>query len=299
MLIITATAIIIMLISIILMISYRRQIKSICRQLSFINKHNSNMLITQDINTSDINELTEHLNNLIDIQKKHKIDYQLKDARLKEVISNLSHDIRTPLTSLDGYFQLLAESEIQTDRKRYTAIIQNRISSLKEMLDELFTYTKLQNDSYDLEVIPHNINKLFCETIFSFYDDFKERNIEPDIEVTYEQIQVVCNEAAIKRVLQNIVKNVLEHGKNEIKISLKKEDNKAVIKFSNIYRDSETIDIDQIFDRFYKADKARSQTSTGLGLFIAKELTLKMEGNISASLENDIFTIVIEFSALP
>ncbi len=297
MIIITVASLIIALVSVIMLISYRRQVKNICRQLAFIGNHNSNMIITQNIDSTDISELIEQINTLLECQKKQRIDYQFKDSNLKEIITNLSHDIRTPLTSLDGYFQLLAESDTKADRERYTAIIKGRIKSLKEMLDELFTYTKLQNDSYKLDVTPHNINKLFCDTIFSFYDDFKERNIEPDIQITDEQLSVICNDAALKRVLQNIIKNGLEHSQNQIEISLKRVNSKAIIKFKNRYKNSENIDIEQIFDRFYKADKARSNTSTGLGLAIAKGLVVKMGGDISANLADGTFQIVLEFES--
>lgn len=295
MIIITVASLITALLSVIILISYRRQIKNICRQLAFISKHNSNMIITQNINSADIAELTEQINSFLECQKKQQINYQIKDSNLKEIITNLSHDIRTPLTSLDGYFQLLADSDTKADRERYTAIIKSRIKSLKEMLDELFTYTKLQNDSYKLDVKPQNINKLFCDTIFSFYDDFKERNIEPDIQITDEQLSVICSDAAVKRVLQNILKNGLEHSEKQIEISLHKVKNKAIMKFTNRCRNSESIDINQIFERFYKVDKARSHTSTGLGLSIAKELVLKMNGEISANLVDDMFQIVVEF----
>jgi len=296
MIIVMVVSLITALICVIILISYRRQIKNICRQLAFISKHNSNMIVTQNIDSSDISELIEQINCLLELQKKQKIDYQIKDSNLKEIITNLSHDIRTPLTSLDGYFQLLVESDSKSDRERYTTIIKSRIKSLKEMLDELFTYTKLQNDIYTLDVMPQNINKLFCDVIFSFYDDFKERNIEPDIQITDEQLSVICNDSALKRVLQNIIKNGLEHGENNIEISLQKVKSNAVIKFRNTYMNSESIDINQIFDRFYKADKARNHTSTGLGLSIAKELVIKMDGEISAKLEGDIFQIVVEFA---
>lgn len=296
MIIVTVVSLIIALICVMILILYRRQILNICRQLAFISKHNSNMIVTQNIHSSDITELVEMINTLLECQKKKKIEYQNKDSNLKEIITNLSHDIRTPLTSLDGYLQLLAEADLQADKERYTVIIKSRIKSLKEMLDELFTYTKLQNDSYQLDVMPQNINKIFCDTIFSFYDDFKERNMEPDVQITDEQMIVICNEAAVKRVLQNIIKNGLEHSQNQMGISLQRNNRKVIILFRNGYSNSETMDINQIFDRFYKADKARSSNSTGLGLSIAKGLVLKMDGEISANLTGDIFEITVEFA---
>lgn len=283
------------LVSMLILISYRRQIKSICRQLAFLSKHNSNMIVSQNIESKAVTQLVNQINTLLEIQKKQRIEYQSKESAVKEIITNLSHDIRTPLTSLDGYFQLLIDAETSADRERYTAVIKGRIHSLKEMLDELFTYTKLQNDSYPLEITQCPLNKLFCETIFSFYNDFKERNIEPILEVTEEPLTALCNEAALKRILQNIIKNGFEHGQNRMRISLEKGSGKAVITFQNEYHENEIPDISRIFDRFYKADKARRSASTGLGLSIAKELVGKMGGEISASLLQGLFQIRIEF----
>lgn len=294
--IVTIVLLIIALVSVAIQISYRRQIKDICRQLAFLSKHNSNMIITQNIASADISELIEQINTLLENQKNQKIEYKIKESNLKDVITNLSHDIRTPLTSLDGYFQLLAEADSQADKERYTAIIRSRIKSLKEMLDELFTYAKLQNDNYKLDVIPQNINKIFYDTIFSFYDDFKEKNIEPDIQITDEQLRIICNEEAVKRVLQNIIKNGLEYSRNQIQISLQRNNNKVIIISRNRYGDFETVDINRIFDKFYKADTARSSTSTGLGLAIAKGLVIKMGGSISANFTGDIFEITVEFA---
>ena len=275
--------------------SYRRQIKSICRQLAFIKENNSNMILTQEIPLAAVSELVNAVNELLEGQKVQTIQYKKKDADMKEIITNLSHDIRTPLTSLNGYFQLLSEAALQEDRKRYTAVIQERIQSLKEMLDELFTYAKLQNDDYQLECTPFIINEVICDTVLSFYDDFKKRGIEPEFHITEEPMTVLCNEAALKRILHNIVKNGMEHGQEHMDICLEREADTAVIRFANPYHPLESFKIDRIFERFYKADTARSHTSTGLGLFIAKELTEKMSGRIFASHINNIFEINIVF----
>ena len=138
---------------------------------------------------------------------------------LKETITNLSHDIRTPLTSLDGYFQLLKESTSDKEKDKYSRIIQNRIVSLKIMLDELFTYTKLQDDNYTLVLEKSNFNKLLTATLFSFYDEFNTKGIEPQIDICDEQLSVFCNQADVIRVIQNIIKNSFEHSLSEMKIT--------------------------------------------------------------------------------
>ena len=150
-----------------ILISYKRQVKDICRQLRFLQECDSNMLITTEMKKGHIGELAELLNTLLKERKKGRADYQKKEQMIADIYTNLSHDIRTPLTSLDGYFQLLEETQEENDRKRYIQIIQERIESLKEMLEELFTYTKLQNGTYELKLEPQNVGQILKETVFS------------------------------------------------------------------------------------------------------------------------------------
>lgn len=273
----------------------RRQIKLICRQMAFINNNNTNKMVTQEINSKYISELVDSINGMITNQKTHDINVMRNSNNLKETITNLSHDIRTPLTSLDGYFQLMKESTSDKEKDKYSAIIQNRIDSLKIMLDELFTYAKLQDDNYTLELEKSNFNKLLTATLFSFYDEFNAKGIEPQIDICDEQLSVICNQAAVIRVIQNIIKNSFEHSLSEMKIALGNSAGRAALVCSNNVDGEDDIDITQVFDRFYKSDVSRTQSSTGLGLSIAKGLTEKMGGTISASLENGIFSITVIF----
>ena len=212
-----------------------------------------------------------------------------------EFLSNMSHDIRTPLTSLDGYFQLMEECENVEDQRRYLNIIHERIHSLNEMLEELFMFTKLKNESYSLELTPCCINRILKETVFSYYDDWVRRGIQPDIQITEELLSIAGNKQGLHRVIQNVIKNGLDHGEKKISIVLERKQEHAVLRISNQVIHSEQIDIEHVFDRFYKADVARSKTSTGLGLSIAKELVKRMNGEISAKTEKNEFIIEMRF----
>ena len=274
---------------------YQRQVKDICRQLYFLSTHDSNMLISKEISWGNIGELTEQLNCLLGERKKEKIEGLRKEREISDIYTNLSHDIRTPLTSLDGYFQLLEQADSEEDRKRYLFIIQERIESLKGMLEELFTYTKLRNERYSFELLPIKMNTVLTKTVFSYYDVWGEKGIVPEFSIEEEPIWIMGNEQALQRVLQNMIKNGLEHGNKEIKISLKREENRAILQVKNRVKNYEEIDIHQVFNRFYKSDVSRNKTSTGLGLSIAKEFVLRMNGEIEASMEEDWFCVTIRF----
>lgn len=290
----TITAVILMLI----LISYRRQIREICRQLSFLKEHKSNMMIRTEAPIKEIKILAEEVNEIIKKTCRLQIEALHSQEELRETITNLSHDIRTPLTSLDGYFQLMLETDSEEERQNYIRIIKSRVKSLNMMLEELFTYTKLQNKEYQVQIEDIDFGKSVFQTVFSFYDEFKKRGIEPEIDLSEESIVVAGNEDALQRALQNVIKNVLEHGSHKVWLSLYKKNGQAVFKCSNEIDPSMDIDVNRMFSRFYKVDKARSRTSTGLGLSIAKELVERMNGEISAEIKESVFSITIKLEVL-
>ena len=280
----------------IIMWKYQRQVKDICRQLAFLMKHDSNMLIHREFGLGGIGMLSDRLNDLLELRRKEKQYYQEKETLIADTYTNLSHDIRTPLTSLDGYFQLMEACENVEEQRRYLNIIHERIHSLNEMLEELFMFTKLKNESYRLELTSCCINRILKETVFSYYDDWVRREIQPDIQITEEQLYIDGNKQGLSRIIQNVIKNGLDHGEKKIRIVLKREQNQAVLRISNQVTASEQIDIEHVFDRFYKADAARSKTSTGLGLSIAREFVRRMNGEIGAKIEENEFIVEMRFN---
>ena len=280
----------------IIMWKYQRQVKDICRQLAFLMKHDSNMLIHREFGLGGIGMLSDRLNDLLELRRKEKQYYQEKETLIADTYTNLSHDIRTPLTSLDGYFQLMEACENVEEQRRYLNIIHERIHSLNEMLEELFMFTKLKNESYHLELTSCCINRILKETVFSYYDDWVRREIQPDIQITEEQLYIDGNKQGLSRIIQNVIKNDLDHGEKKIRIVLKREQNRAVLRISNQVIASEKIDIEHVFDRFYKADAARSKTSTGLGLSIAREFVRRMNGEIGAKIEENEFIVEMSFN---
>lgn len=274
---------------------YRKQIKSIKEQVKFLNHHKTNMLIASDHKTGCIAELTRELNDLIEQTAILRRDIENNEIQLKETIFNLSHDIRTPLTSLDGYFQLLLKSNDPLEQQQYEMIINNRLSSLKEMLDELFTYAKLTNKAYQIELSPCAINEILLNVLFSFYEDIKQQGLEPLIDIPEKEICILANESALRRIFQNILKNCMIHGQKHLSVSLTTNSTAIQIRFENDYSASESIDAEKVFERFYKADNARSKISTGLGLSIAKELVQQINGSILSQVSDNRFTILLNF----
>lgn len=279
-------------------IMYKRQIAEICRRISFINEHKTNMELLSDMDSKELNLLEKEINRLIKKSRSDSLTAYKSETALKETISSLSHDIRTPLTSLDGFFQLLKDADSEEERNQYIDIIQNRINSLKSMLEELFTYTKLQNEEYQLQTAPMDFTQCVTSTIIAFYNDFEEREIDVQADFTEEKITVDCNAEAVQRIVQNILKNVLDHGSKAARMTLKREGERVVFSCANKVDNPEDVDVSKVFTRFYKSDPARTNSSTGLGLAIAKALTERMNGNITAHLDGEWFGISVWFEGI-
>ena len=163
------------------------------------------------------------------------------------------------------------------------------------MLEELFTYTRLQDADYELEMERIDFGKCAYDTVFSFYDEFQNRGIEPQVDFCGGHLFVRANEEAVRRALQNLIRNALVHGHTGISLELFEENGKVVFRCSNDVAHPEEIDIERVFSRFYKADSARTHTSTGLGLSIAKGLVERMDGEIRVELEEERFVVEILF----
>ncbi|HKM21658.1 MAG TPA: HAMP domain-containing sensor histidine kinase [Lachnospiraceae bacterium] len=277
---------------------YRRQIREICRQLAFHRRENSNQEIRIDVHSGEIMQLQREINELYRSSNEILTEYQNADKTLKDMITNISHDIRTPLTSIDGFFQLLCETQDEDEKRRYTEIIQNRIKALGAILEQLFTYVHIQNSSMQIEMKKCDIKQCLCENLFSFYEDFKKQGIEPEVHLTEEPVYVLLDELQMARVIQNILKNALVHGDARIIVSLEKVSSKILLHIRNHTNEQHSEKPELVFERFFQGDKARNTQSSGLGLCIAKELVEQMHGSIRAYYQDDYFGIEIAFEEM-
>lgn len=277
------------------LVKIRAQLRDINEQLDFLCEKDTNMLLLTDTNMADIGRLKERINRFLEQWHRQREAAAKKEQMISDTYTNLSHDIRTPLTSLDGYFQLLRDETDKSAQEHYIDIIQERITSLKDMLEELFMFTKLKNDSFKLELSKCCVSRLLKQTVFSYYEEWKKQGIEPSLDICEDTIFITANVQALRRVFQNVIKNALVHGQKSICIQMKQKNKMVHILVSNDVKNPDDIDVDKVFERFYKADEARSISSSGLGLSIAKELVERMGGSIEARLEGKRFVVEIQF----
>lgn len=244
---------------------------------------------------SSHDKLVSSLANDINVElkelQKQKHRYIQGDKELKNAITNISHDLRTPLTTICGYLSLLDKEEKSEHIARQLSIIKNRTFALKQLVEELFRYTTIISDTENSVYTETVINNVLEDCISSYYAIFKEKGITPNINLCEQKIVRSVDKTALLRIFNNIIDNAIKYSEGDLTISLF-ENGKIV--FSNHTSDLNEIQIGKLFDRFYTVNTARK--STGLGLSIAKALIEKIDGNISADYSNNVLSIIIKLN---
>ncbi len=215
--------------------------------------------------------------------------FEQGDIELKNAVTNISHDLRTPLTAVCGYLDLLEQEEKSENVERYLEIIRNRADLLTELTEELFRYSVIISGESCGEPEAVVINGVLEESIAAFYTTFNERGIVPDIRMPEKKIIRALDRSALTRVFSNLLNNVSKYSSGDLEIVMTDE---GKITFTNTALGLNEVQVGRLFDRFYTVEAARK--STGLGLSIAKTLIERMNGSISAKYENGRLSICIE-----
>lgn len=282
-------ALIILIFIIIKIYLIKNSIREIRKNLNKILNSDTNNLLTISSGDKDIIGLTNDLN--IELQKlrKLRLQYENGNQELKKSITNISHDMRTPLTAINGYVELMKESEKNDKQEKYIKIVERKTKDLIELTEQLFDFSKTMDIGMKINKEKCCINEILEETIANYYIIFKEKNIEPQIEITSNRTYKIIDRNTIVRVFENILSNIIKYSSGNCKIILN-EDGKII--FSNKATSLDATSVKKIFNRYYTVENAKK--STGLGLSIAKQLIELNEGNIVARYEQGYLIIEIE-----
>lgn len=253
----------------------------------------TNTLIDISYQDKTMRRLAERLNAELRKLRKERHRFQQGDLELKSAVTNISHDLRTPLTAISGYLDLLDHVEKSETVERYIEVIRNRTEVLKHLTEELFSYSVITSPEYDNSVEAVAVNSVLEESILGFYAALQERNITPNISMTENKVIREVNKAALSRIFSNLINNAIKYSDGDLNITLT---DSGKITFSNMASDLSGVDVERLFDRFYTVENARK--STGLGLSISRILIERMKGTISARYENGKLSICIQLPAV-
>ncbi|WP_195963877.1 sensor histidine kinase, partial [Clostridium cuniculi] len=223
-------AIIIVLISII--IGYKREFRRINKEIS--NNLDEYVNIKTKSVDKDVENLVQNINLIFDSKQKVVAEKKKKEEELRASISNMSHDLRTPLTSIMGYLQMIkSEKPSEADKKEYMDIVEKRTKSLQKLISSFYDLSRIEGNEYNFNYKKVNLSNVLCENIAVFYNDFINNNIEPVIEIEEGIKEIISDEGAITRIFSNLIGNMIKHGENYVKISLKKENDIIITEFTN------------------------------------------------------------------
>lgn len=274
--------------------SLHRAADELRREFSARMEEDTNVGIDISVHDSHMRLLAADMDRQLHLLRKEYLRYTYGDQELKNAVTNISHDLRTPLTAICGYMDLLEKEPVSPVVKEYLSIIDNRVQALKQLTEELFRYSVLLSvDSYhEREML--SLNNVLEECIAGYYAALKKAGIEPDIQLSEPQIVRSLNKQALMRIFTNVISNALKYSTGDLTIILTKD---GTIHFKNLAPDLDALSTAKLFDRFYTVESARPQGSTGLGLSIARTLAEEMDGSMSASYADGMLDIMIAFPA--
>lgn len=273
----------------------KKEIRNINYQLKRLMNEESNSLINKLYIDKDLEELIKTQNMFIVQKKAIERKNIASNELLKSTILNMSHDIRTPLTSIQGYLQLIDMNEITVDkRKEYIKIITNRINSLKNMMESFFELAKVESNTFPIHLEAVNLHEILVDSLGLYYDLFNENSIEMTLDLD-SNVFMLADIKAMKRVFDNLISNIVKHHASYAKISSYKKDGNIYIVFKNDTCNINEKNIDKIFDKFFTVSNSRTEKNSGLGLTITKELVQKMNGKISADYYDEEISFKLQF----
>lgn len=266
----------------------KKNIASIDAEFYEILNGDTNGLITIDGRDKSVRRLAANLNLRLKELRSLRLKYEHGDLELKNAVANVSHDLRTPLTAIIGYLELLEKEKMSADAKRYTRIIVNRIETLKQLAEELFRYSVVTSPDYDSPKERLCVNAVLEECIAAHYSSLVKVGITPQIIMPDIPVYRVVNRVALTRIFSNLLGNAIKYSDGDLSITLTKE---CEISFSNTATKLTEVQVHRLFDRFYTVENARE--STGLGLSISRVLAEKSGGEIRAEYADKILTVTV------
>lgn len=273
----------------------KKQIRNITGELKENRKEGYNKQARVQLFDRDLTELTKECNYNLDYQTRLKRKNRIQEETSKRAISDIAHDLRTPLTVVKGNLQLMEqEGNLGGKEQQYLQVCEAKTEELKYMVNEFFELSMLESDTSVAEISVVNITSLLMNVILEHELLIREQGLTPKLNLPEKTLLVQGNDKLLERIFENLLGNIFKYAKEQFSVSLIEETDCCKVEFSNPIEKENTIDVEHIFDRTYMADCSRHKTGTGLGLFIVKLLAEKQGAKVYARKTEDWLTISLE-----
>ena len=268
----------------------RASLREVSRELAEKLRTDTNTLISLSSGDRAVRALAAQMNIQLQALRRERLRLQKGDAELKNAITNVSHDLRTPLTAICGYLELLEKEEHSEKARRYLAVIRERSQAMRDLTEELFRYSMAAAAAEEMTRQPVSVKDVLEQSLAGFYGSLTEKGISPEIRLPNGPVVRNLDPAALRRIFDNLLNNALKYSDGDLRVSLT-EAGEAV--FSNAAGKLDCVQTQRLFDRFYTVETASG--STGLGLSIAHMLVEKMGGEIGAEYVSCRLRIFVRF----
>ena len=272
----------------------RRSLREITAELAEKLGADTNTLLSVSSSDAAVRALAADLNAQLRALRRERRRLQSGDRELREAVTNISHDLRTPLTAICGYLELLEQEPKSEAAARYLDLIRNRAEAMKQLTEELFRYSVILSEEQALTMEPVSLNGALEESLADFYAALAQRGITPEISIPETPVVRQLDRAALSRIFGNVLSNALKYSDGDLSVTLL--DTGELI-FANTASALDEVQVGRLFDRFYSVESARN--STGLGLSISRLLTEQMGGTITAEYQRPRFRIRLIFPGEP
>ena len=242
-------------------------------------------------------ELFQTINELLELRQAEAAEYRRKEQDLRRQIADVSHDLRTPLTSILGYLQLLEEDGLSPDKRaEYLQIIRGRAAILQTLITSFYDLSRIEGGQWQLERELVDLGRELGDQLAMAYEQLARQGIGVEVSIQEGLPPVWGDRNGVVRVLSNLLTNAYKHGSDYLAVRAWAEDGRVVTTFSNGAKGMTAEDAFHVFDRFYTADRTRSGQNTGLGMAIVKALVEQMGHQVSAELRDEVFTVTVRWT---
>lgn len=274
----------------------RRNMNTIRKELELTLDKDYNRQITVDLIDSSLSEMAVQINKNLEHQKKLKEKAEVAEKNLKLAVSDIAHDLRTPLTVIRGNLQLLkSEENISRKGAEYIALSEEKCAAMKNMADDFFELSVLESDSSPTVLSKVNMTNTLMQFIADNEAVIRMNDLAPEIIFPEKSVFAMAEETYLIRILGNLLGNVVKYAKDSFILSLAESEKGCTVTFSNRVKDERSIDTERLFERTYRADRSRSENGAGLGLYIVKLLAEKQGAEVFASTSDGILNIGVSF----
>lgn len=271
------------------------ELKSLRDQMAYINREDkTNKRLSLGFHGFFLDSLVSQINKYIDKGKGREEELSYEKEKIKNQITSISHDLRTPLTSIVGYLDLLEKTKDSKEYQAYMETLKKKTQSLQKLVVDFYDISLLEDKNYQIDLEDLAPSMVLEDKIMEYYKDIEDKGIKLEIDIENSDL-ISSNSQALSRVYSNLLSNIKNHGCETAKIIHKKDGDQVVSIFSNKVSPADDLDVDRLFEKFYTGQKSRNKGSSGIGMYASKVILEKMGHDISADLDGDLLTITIKY----